>query len=201
MAAKKFYAVKVGKTPGIYKTWEDCKSQVHGFQGALYKSFLSLEEAECYLAGNPAPAQADSPPPGSEKHYDIYVDGSYLNHNYGWAFVVYRDATMIHCASGVGQDAGAAATRNIAGELEATMQAVTWAKDQDIDCITIHHDYIGISEWAVGHWKTNNPVTRDYAKFIAPYLGWVKFNKVAGHTGVDGNEAADKLAKEALRQL
>jgi len=42
----KFYAVKKGKTPGIYKTWPDCQKQVKGFSGAVYKSFTSLEEAE-----------------------------------------------------------------------------------------------------------------------------------------------------------
>ena len=37
--ANKYYAVKVGKTPGIYQTWDECKANVDGFSGALYKSF------------------------------------------------------------------------------------------------------------------------------------------------------------------
>ena len=49
MAKKKYYAVKVGKTPGIYLTWEDCKSQVEGVSGAVYKSFPTLLEAEEYI--------------------------------------------------------------------------------------------------------------------------------------------------------
>lgn len=51
MAKKKYYAVKVGKTPGIYLTWEDCKSQVDGVSGAVYKSFPTLAEAEAYIRG------------------------------------------------------------------------------------------------------------------------------------------------------
>ena len=39
MAKKKYYAVKRGKTPGIYLTWEDCRSQISGFSGAVYKGF------------------------------------------------------------------------------------------------------------------------------------------------------------------
>lgn len=45
MSKKKYYAVKVGKTPGIYFTWADCSAQVTGFKGAKFKSFLTIEEA------------------------------------------------------------------------------------------------------------------------------------------------------------
>lgn len=38
--AKKFYAVKVGKKPGIYETWAECQSQISGFSGAIYRGFL-----------------------------------------------------------------------------------------------------------------------------------------------------------------
>lgn len=46
MAKQKFYVVWHGVTPGIYRTWTDCKLQINGFQGAVYKSFDSKEEAE-----------------------------------------------------------------------------------------------------------------------------------------------------------
>jgi len=44
--SKKFYAVKIGKNPGIYTTWDECKEQVNKFPGSIYKSFKTLEEAE-----------------------------------------------------------------------------------------------------------------------------------------------------------
>ena len=47
--AKKYYAVKVGKTTGVFNNWEDCKKQVTGFSGAIYKSFPTFEEAKEYL--------------------------------------------------------------------------------------------------------------------------------------------------------
>ena len=43
--ASKFYAVRVGRTPGIYETWAECQKQTTGFKGAIFKSFLSKEEA------------------------------------------------------------------------------------------------------------------------------------------------------------
>lgn len=52
MAKKKYYAVKVGKTPGIYFTWADCSAQVTGFKGSKFKSFESIEEAESFINGN-----------------------------------------------------------------------------------------------------------------------------------------------------
>lgn len=47
----KYYAVKEGKDPGIYISWSECKKQVVGHSGALYKSFPTLGEAENYLSG------------------------------------------------------------------------------------------------------------------------------------------------------
>lgn len=42
---KKYYVVWRGVTPGIYNTWDECKKQVTGFDGAQYKSFTDLDEA------------------------------------------------------------------------------------------------------------------------------------------------------------
>lgn len=44
-SSKKYYVVWRGFKPGIYLTWEECKKQVAGFEGAQYKSFQSIEEA------------------------------------------------------------------------------------------------------------------------------------------------------------
>ena len=36
----------VGKRPGIYSNWDDCKAQVDGVDGAKYKGFFTLDLAE-----------------------------------------------------------------------------------------------------------------------------------------------------------
>jgi ribonuclease HI len=46
MAKKKYYAVRAGRTPGIYTSWDACKAQVDGFANASFKSFPTKEEAE-----------------------------------------------------------------------------------------------------------------------------------------------------------
>lgn len=45
MSKKKFFVVWEGKEPGIYRSWEECKRQVLGFEGAIYKGFATEAEA------------------------------------------------------------------------------------------------------------------------------------------------------------
>ena len=53
MAKKvKFYAVWSGREKGVFSSWDDCKKQVDGFEGAQYKSFESKTEAENALKRN-----------------------------------------------------------------------------------------------------------------------------------------------------
>lgn len=41
----KFYAVKKGRIPGVYRSWDEAKKQVDGFSGAEYKSFSQFTDA------------------------------------------------------------------------------------------------------------------------------------------------------------
>ncbi|GHT15651.1 ribonuclease H [Bacteroidia bacterium] len=45
MAHKKWYVVWKGAAPGVYESWAECKRQTEGFEGALYKSFDTKENA------------------------------------------------------------------------------------------------------------------------------------------------------------
>merc|ERR1740130_20605 len=47
----KFYAVKCGRVPGVYTSWDVCKKQVVGFSGCAYKSFKTMSEAKVFVAG------------------------------------------------------------------------------------------------------------------------------------------------------
>ncbi len=46
---QKYYVVWQGKKPGIYTDWDACKEQVVGVQGAQYKGFDSMAEAEAAI--------------------------------------------------------------------------------------------------------------------------------------------------------
>ena len=59
--SRKWYAVIVGHEPGVYDSWEGCKTQVHRFPGALFKSFDSKQEAiDHFRKTPPTPSQESS---------------------------------------------------------------------------------------------------------------------------------------------
>ena len=54
MAKKsKYYVVWNGKKTGVFDSWKDCEESVKGFEGAKYKSFDSLEQAQKAFNDNP----------------------------------------------------------------------------------------------------------------------------------------------------
>ena len=46
-----FYAVRVGRTPGVFTTWDACKASVDGHKGAVHKKFPTRAEAEAWISG------------------------------------------------------------------------------------------------------------------------------------------------------
>lgn len=46
MPKQKYYVVWKGRKTGVFTSWKVCKAQIEGFEGAQYKSFASLDEAE-----------------------------------------------------------------------------------------------------------------------------------------------------------
>jgi ribonuclease HI len=54
MPKNKFYTVWVGKRPGVYSGWDDCKKEVEGFNGARYKGFPTRELAESAFRDDPS---------------------------------------------------------------------------------------------------------------------------------------------------
>lgn len=48
----KYYTVWKGHKTGVFDNWEDCEAQIKAYQGALYKSFESFDDAKKALRGN-----------------------------------------------------------------------------------------------------------------------------------------------------
>lgn len=49
--AKKYYAVRKGLVPGVYRSWGECAANVMNVPGAEHRSYRTLEEAERYMNG------------------------------------------------------------------------------------------------------------------------------------------------------
>lgn len=214
--AKKYYAVKVGLTPGIYTDWETCKAQVDCYPGAIYKSFKTLEEAEDFAgikstlplenediklevssSSEPAPDYLSLP----QDTVVAYVDGSYYDakKEFSYGDVIFFDGKEYHL-SDKSNDPVLVSMRNVAGEIKGSEAAITFALEHNAKKITIFHDYEGIAKWCTGEWKTNKEGTIAYKEFFnkASQNISIDFVKVAGHSGDTYNDLADSLAKSAL---
>ena len=137
--AKKVYAVKKGKTTGIFLTWEECRKNVNGFPGAQYKSFPTLQEAEQYLTqgtGKVSPAEQEE-----SEGCILLWQGKKIEMSK--AFYGTEDISM----------------RNVAGELEGAMAAMAYCEEHKIPLLHLYYDYQGIESWATGEWKRNRPGT------------------------------------------
>ena len=193
--AKKFYAVRVGRKPGIYTSWDECKENVGNFRKAVYKGFMTLEEAEGFMG------DGDQSPEAREGAAAAYVDGSYdaQTKRYSYGMVILYGGEEI-TQNEAFDDPSLAEMRNVAGEIQGAMEAMLYCVAHDIKKLDLYYDYAGIECWCTGAWKANKPGTIHYKE----YYNWMKdrldvrFVKVKGHSGNKYNDMADKLAKEAL---
>ncbi len=219
--ANKFYAVKVGRTPGIYSTWSDCQKQINGYSGAIYKSFPSAGEAAVFLGWNTAEyphsknndngaaesskettAAAKSPLHSSTKEKAIaYVDGSFNSktNKYGYGVVFFHQEHEEHF-SGNGCDKELASMRNVAGEILGARVAMETAVERGCRELTIYHDYEGIARWCQGDWKANKEGTKAYKAYFDSICSQIRisFVKVKGHSHDTYNDLADTLAKSTI---
>ncbi len=222
MAKTKVYAVRKGRQTGLFDTWDECKRMVHGYPGAVYKSFKTKEEADAYLKGMPQTKQPDQtknsgkhagrPPEAASRPgrdgwllpgpLAAYVVGSYDKkigrYSFGCIFLT-PDGELIE-KSGSGSEPESLAMRNVAGEMLGAMFAVKWALKHGYQAVNICYDYAGIEQWATHGWKAKKNLTQKYADYMdrCGQRIAITFTKIAAHTGDCYNEAADMLAKEAL---
>ena len=193
--AKKFYAVRVGRNPGVYKTWNECKEQVDQFNGAIYKGFENEADAWRFV---------EDAKDNDNNQFDgviAYVDGSFdaENNVYSYGVVIINSGreTFLYDRD---DDKELALMCNVAGEIAGSMAAMQYALDNGIDEILIMHDYEGIGAWPTRRWKTTKVGTENYVKFYNEVSNSVKirFKKVTGHSGDFYNDLADALAKREL---
>lgn len=212
VSKKKFYAVKVGRVPGIYGTWDECKMQVDGYPNSEYKGFARLSEAESFVGPEVLESmkltsdiytheEKASAPLEDGCAVKAYVDGSYdvATGNYASGAVILVDGKTVELNKLYTDDAGGK-LRNVAGEIKGAELAIEYCKKQGIDSVVIYHDYLGVGKWADDEWKANLDMTKDYKSYIRECRKNMRINfvKVKGHSGDKYNDMADALAKAAL---
>ena len=112
--------------------------------------------------------------------------------------------------------------RNVAGEVNGATAAIHYAIDHNYSKIHLLYDYNGIEAWCKPtqvrnkqgeavmnpdgspkmqkRWTRNLDATKEYANLYDNVKDelQIDFEHVYGHTGVDGNEVCDALAKSVL---
>lgn len=208
--AKAYYAVKEGRNPGIYETWNECEREVKGFKGAKYKKFKSKKEALNFIEDNEDiknhhGMERDTYEHNLEELKDkeiiAYVDGSFSLEDFTYSYGVVllsKDGKETFKAREDNREL--AEMRNVSGELRGAMVAMELALERNMETLYLYYDYMGIEEWAKGNWKTNKSGTKAYKEYYDSLKDKLNviFIKVLAHSGVKYNEEADQLAKEAL---
>lgn len=218
---KKYYAVKVGKTIGIFNSWNECKEQVEGYPGCKFKSFPTLEEAREYVYGeaqgkpiheNKQKVEVKNPP----KQVVPKKDGYAKNGTYKPSIVAYvsgsaeKDEKRQYIGSGLVLACGdhikqegreyfyslEETSFGLIGELKAVVRACQIALELGLKDIEIHHHLKGVAMWATGEWQATKPATLEFAEEMKPYVERLDIHFVY-HT-----ELTEKLniAKSIARQ-
>lgn len=212
----KYYAVKSGRKPGIYTTWEECAAQVTGYAGAAYKAFARLQDAQAYLkAGEsesyvqPALLPLEPEPEPRPKSADLkpvtmYTDGGAQgNPGPGGFGVVLASGGARKELSG-----GYAHTTNNRMELLAVITGLEALKEPAAVTIFSDSSYIvnamrnGIARrWQQQNWKRRDgpvPNADLWERLLALAAKHdLTFEWVPGHSGIPENERCDQLAVAA----
>lgn len=190
----KFYAVRKGRTPGIYRTWPEAQREVTGFKGAEFKSFKTSEEAEAYMNDSEQEIALDG--------LIAYVDGSYdkRTKRAGFGAVLIDNNEVIKEASEETNIDPEDNLWNVTAEIEGVLFAVNYAIDNGYEKIHVYYDYAGLEKWAKKEWRANKKTTKRYQDTMQELMKQIQvdFIKVAAHTGDFYNERADDLAKQAI---
>ena len=210
--AKKFYAVKRGRKTGLFTVWAECAAQVKGFQGAVYKGFMTEDEARAWLGGadarteQPRAAAEMAAPSAPDADYIIHTDGSCLRNPGGpggWAAVIETAATgAVEEKSG-----GAPETTNNRMELTAALMALSAVPEGARVALYTDSQYLKnaftkfwLPAWKKRGWKKadGEPVLNQdlWVQLDAAFATrQVQFHWVKGHAGNPRNERCDALAR------
>ncbi|MQS52555.1 RNase HI [Lactobacillus salsicarnum] len=227
---QKYYAVRRGKNPGIYRTWPECKKQVDGFTGARYKSFTTEAEAVEFLNGKDSytPKTKAKTAKVSENLDDfdvvVYTDGGSRNHGNvkgghvkttdtaAWAYHINHNNEKFE-----GTDGEFGATNNRM-EIMALIESIKRLNDLGLVdekiIFILDSQYVlnAITKGWLNGWKRRGykkadgqvPVNVELWKELDSLLPTIKnktFSWTKGHAQNEGNNRVDALLNETMDKM
>lgn len=211
-----YYSVYRGCNPDIYNTWDECKINVIGFKGALYKKFEDYADAQEYLLNGPQNLVNKTTDVGSIEQAEqpdlseftaVWTDGSLL-----------RRSGTIACGYGIyipKLDISHSIKliepkTNNRAELKAIIDAVMIMKQHHIDKILVYTDssysilIFGSTGKKYKKKKYKNVKNKDLVEKAVTLAEetTLHFIHVSAHSGDEseiakGNDVADRLANQA----
>ncbi|XP_076188947.1 ribonuclease H1 isoform X2 [Aptenodytes patagonicus] len=200
-----FYAVRKGRRTGVYRTWAECQEQVNKFPSASFKKFATEKDAWAFVRADlPGPQQ---PEPAGDFAV-VYTDGCCSGNGRNRA----RAGIGVYWGPGHPLNTSErlpGRQTNQRAEIHAACKAIEQAKSQNIKKLIIYTDskftINGITSW-VDNWKTNGWRTssggsvinkEDFERLDNLSKGIeIQWMHIPGHAGFQGNEEADRLARE-----
>ena len=98
-----YYSVHIGRVPGIYKSWNDCKKQIDKYENAIFKKFEDKDEATLFLK-NGFSSSSKQPKIVTRRNNDdirnnLKITNETLDSN---ALYIYTDGSCIKNKAGYG---------------------------------------------------------------------------------------------------
>jgi ribonuclease HI len=210
-----FYAVAIGKKPGIYTSWfgpDGAEIQVRGAEGARFKGFVTRKDAEAWLknpggfrpaAGRSKNKAAEPAEADTKGRIIIYSDGGSINNPGpgGYGVVIIEDGRRLELSGGF------RLTTNNRMELSGAIIGLSRFEKPVKVLLRTDSQYVvkGIMEGWAKKWRKNGWMrTRnepaencDLWKELLELTEKhdVIFEWVKGHAGHHENERCDELAR------
>lgn len=85
MGKQYYYAVQYDRNSGVYDSWDDCRSEVNDYSGAVYKKFESAQDAMDYSQGSNSNYSNNNYSNNSHSNYSNYGNSNSRSNysNYG----------------------------------------------------------------------------------------------------------------------
>ena len=167
----KIYAVRRGKSTGLFNDWPSCQEAIKGYSGAEFSSLTDEKQALLYLMGEevkkPAKKKSEVQKLIKPNQCNVFTSGAYENGQSKCNVVVIVKnilGTKTYFAGVV--DKFCDDQKTIAAELLSAFIGLQVAKELGYTEINLYSNYSGIREWAEKTWTPKNAVASSFVRYI-----------------------------------
>lgn len=206
-----YYAVRKGKTPGIYTDWPEAQKQISGFSGAQYKKFNTRAEAEIFMSNDLLLAkrgndytQAEITELAKDFPITVFTDGGAIGndnldteHSAAWAYSIQETGGKIltHPDAPAGFEKGASNNvMEVTALINALKELINTGFNQKPILFGIDSEYtingaINLTEYKLSNWKNSQGKTIENVELwedvdeLLKQVPTYKFVKIHSHDG------------------